>query len=154
MRNVILETTHAEAKRFDFLEGRWNAICRFPLPDGSWGEGPGSLTVSRVLDGCVFLEEFQENAAIDDPAYRERARSFAPRSLGQRKAADGIPAAFKKIDPLGLGVRGLENHIVHANLLKYSGRRDGPAFHPRVCRDPVDLPGPASVFRKCLLEAA
>src|SRR5258708_313514 len=104
MHNVILETTHAEAKRVDFLEGRWNAICRFPLPEGSWGEGPGSLTVSRVVDGCVFLEFFEENAAIEDPAYRERARSFAPRSIGKRKAADGIPAAFKKIEPLGLGV--------------------------------------------------
>jgi hypothetical protein len=52
MYDVISETTNAE-KQFDFLEGEWNAICRFPLLDGSWGEGPGSLTASKVLDGCV-----------------------------------------------------------------------------------------------------
>ena len=55
MHDVISETTNAEARQFDFLEGEWNAICRFPLPDGSWGEGPGSLTASKVLAGCVFL---------------------------------------------------------------------------------------------------
>jgi len=27
-------------------------------------------------------------------------------------------------------------------------------FHPRVCRDPVDFPSPASIFRKRLLKAA
>ncbi len=48
-----------ETRRFDFLEGKCNALCRVPLPDGSWGEGPGSMTVSRVLDGCVFLEFFE-----------------------------------------------------------------------------------------------
>jgi Protein of unknown function (DUF1579) len=58
MQDVISETTNAEAKRFDFLAGEWNAVCRFPLPDGSWGEGPGSMTASKVLDGCVSLEFF------------------------------------------------------------------------------------------------
>src|SRR5690348_13115103 len=48
-----------EASRFDFLEGEWNALCRFPLPDGSWGEGPGSLIARKILDGCVFLEFFE-----------------------------------------------------------------------------------------------
>jgi hypothetical protein len=41
------------------LEGEWNAVCRFRLPDGSWGDGPGSLTASKVLDGCVSLEFFE-----------------------------------------------------------------------------------------------
>src|ERR1035438_8038041 len=59
MSDVISELTNAEAKQFDFLEGEWNAICRFPLPDGSWGEGPGSMTASKVLDGCVSLEFFE-----------------------------------------------------------------------------------------------
>src|SRR5260370_7703590 len=59
MSDVISESTNADAKQFDFLEGEWNAICRFPLPDGSWGEGPGSMTASRVLDGCVSLEFFE-----------------------------------------------------------------------------------------------
>src|SRR5216684_3091495 len=59
MHDVISETTNAEAKQFDFLEGEWNAICRFPLLDGSWGEGPGSLTASKVLNGCVSLEFFE-----------------------------------------------------------------------------------------------
>jgi hypothetical protein len=57
--DVISDTTNAEATQFDFLEGEWNAICRFPLPDGSWGEGPGSLRASKVLDGCVSLEFFE-----------------------------------------------------------------------------------------------
>jgi Protein of unknown function (DUF1579) len=59
MSTVISATTNAEGKQFDFLEGEWNAICRFPLPDGSWGEGPGSLTATKVLDGCVSLEFFE-----------------------------------------------------------------------------------------------
>ena len=59
MNSVIDETANAEATRFDFLEGEWSAISRFPLPDGSWGEGPGSMTASRVLDGCVSLEFFE-----------------------------------------------------------------------------------------------
>ena len=58
MTGVISATTNADAKQFDFLEGEWSAVCRFPLNDGSWGEGPGSLKASKVLDGCVFLEYF------------------------------------------------------------------------------------------------
>jgi Protein of unknown function (DUF1579) len=56
---ISLETMNAEAKQFDFLEGEWNAICHFPLPGGSWGEGPGSLKASKVLDGCASLEFFE-----------------------------------------------------------------------------------------------
>jgi len=59
MRDVRSETLDAERRQFDFLEGEWNAICRFPLPDGSWGEGPGSLKARKVLDGCVSLEFFE-----------------------------------------------------------------------------------------------
>lgn len=58
-RNGISGTVVSNARQFDFLEGEWNAICRFPLSDGSWGGGPGSLKVSKVLDGCVFLEFFE-----------------------------------------------------------------------------------------------
>ena len=50
---------YPEASQFDFLEGEWTALCRFPRPDGSWGEGPGTLKASRVLDGCIFLEFFE-----------------------------------------------------------------------------------------------
>jgi hypothetical protein len=57
--DVISDTTNAQAPQFDFLEGEWNAICQFPLPDGSWGEGPGSLRACKVLDGCVSLEFFE-----------------------------------------------------------------------------------------------
>jgi uncharacterized protein DUF1579 len=59
MSDVVLETTNAEAKQFDFLEGEWNAVCYFHRSDGSWGEGPGSLRANKVLDGCVFLEFFE-----------------------------------------------------------------------------------------------
>jgi hypothetical protein len=58
-RHAISTTTNAEARQFDFLEGEWDAICRFPLPDGSWGEGPGSLKASKVLDGCASMEFFE-----------------------------------------------------------------------------------------------
>jgi hypothetical protein len=59
MSHVISPTTSADAKQFDFLEGEWNAICRFPRPDGSWGEGPGTLKATKVLDGCVSMEFFE-----------------------------------------------------------------------------------------------
>ena len=59
MDDVTSATNSAEAKQFDFLEGKWNALCRFPLPDGTWGEGPGSMTASKVLNGCVSLEFFE-----------------------------------------------------------------------------------------------
>ena len=66
MHDVISETTKAEAKQFDFLEGEWNAICCFPLLDGSWGEGPGSLKASKVLDGGVSLEFFEGALSRND----------------------------------------------------------------------------------------
>jgi hypothetical protein len=59
MSDVISPTTSADAKQFDFLEGEWNAICRFLRPNGSWGEGPGTLKATKVLDGCVSMEFFE-----------------------------------------------------------------------------------------------
>ena len=56
--NDVMENTN-DVTQFDFLEGEWDAVCRFPLPDGSWGEGPGSMTASKVLDGCMSLEFFE-----------------------------------------------------------------------------------------------
>lgn len=79
MQDLISETTLTEAKRFDFLEGKWNAVCRFPRPDGSWGEGPGSMTVSRVLDGCVFLEFF-EGPYLGMPIQGLGLRAFNPQT--------------------------------------------------------------------------
>ena len=52
-------TPSTEARQFDFLEGEWEAVCRFPRPDGSWGEGPGTMQAKWVLDGCVSLEFFE-----------------------------------------------------------------------------------------------
>jgi uncharacterized protein DUF1579 len=49
----------AEAARFDFLEGHWTAVCRYPRADGTWGEGPGTLQATKVLDGLVSLEFFE-----------------------------------------------------------------------------------------------
>ncbi len=43
---------------FDFLEGRWDAVCRVPSEEG-WEFGPGTLTASRTLDGLVSLELFE-----------------------------------------------------------------------------------------------
>lgn len=45
-------------REFDFLEGRWDAVCRVPSGDG-WVEAPGTLTASRTLDGLVSLELFE-----------------------------------------------------------------------------------------------
>jgi hypothetical protein len=48
-----------EAHEFEFLEGEWTAVCRFPRADGSWGDAPGSLKASKILDGCASLEFFE-----------------------------------------------------------------------------------------------
>ena len=48
-----------EGHEFDFLEGEWDAACRFPRPDGSWGEGPGTLKATKILDGCASMEFFE-----------------------------------------------------------------------------------------------
>jgi hypothetical protein len=47
-----------DERRFDFLEGQWDAVCRVPAGDG-WVEAPGTLTASRTLDGLVSLEHFE-----------------------------------------------------------------------------------------------
>ncbi len=52
-------TCDQEARQFDFLEGEWEATCQFPNADGTWGQGPGVLRVSKILDGRVFLEFFE-----------------------------------------------------------------------------------------------
>jgi hypothetical protein len=48
-----------EAGRFDFLEGEWDAVTHSAGGDGAWQEGRGRLTVTRILDGCAFLEFFE-----------------------------------------------------------------------------------------------
>src|SRR5260370_8719616 len=68
------------------------------------------------------LEEFQGNAAIEDLACCQRARSLAPGPIDQRKAADGAPLAFEKIKMPCLRVRGFGNHIVHTHLPNCSTR--------------------------------
>jgi hypothetical protein len=69
-----------EERQFDFLEGEWDARCRFPRADGSWGEGPGSLRVTRVLDGLVF-EEFFEGPYVGGEVIKGLGlRAFNPRS--------------------------------------------------------------------------
>jgi len=66
-------------REFDFLEGDWDAVCRFPRPDGSWGEGPGTLRATRVLDGCVFMEFF-EGPYLGDEIKGLGLRAFNPKS--------------------------------------------------------------------------
>src|SRR6266849_5019634 len=76
---------------------------------------------TEALDGHSLigsLEEFQGNAAIQDFACRQRTGSLAPGSIGQRKAAAGVPLAFEKIKLLCLRVRGFGNHITHADLIQ------------------------------------
>jgi hypothetical protein len=69
----------AEERQFDFLEGEWDAVCSFPRPDGSWGEGPGTLTATRVLDGRVFLEFF-EGPYLGESIKGLSLRAFNPHS--------------------------------------------------------------------------
>lgn len=45
-------------RQFDFLEGRWDALCRVPTADG-WQQAQGTLTASRALDDLVFVEHFE-----------------------------------------------------------------------------------------------
>lgn len=52
-------STPQEPHQFDFLEGQWDAVCRFPRTDGSWGEAPGSLKATKILDGCASMEFFE-----------------------------------------------------------------------------------------------
>jgi hypothetical protein len=52
-------TVLSEGHEFDSLEGSWDAVCRFPHLDGSWGEGPGTLKATKVLDSCVSMEFFE-----------------------------------------------------------------------------------------------
>jgi hypothetical protein len=59
MSDGISQSSSTDAEQFNFLEGEWDAICRSPRPDGSWGEGPGSLKATKVLGGCVSLEFFE-----------------------------------------------------------------------------------------------
>lgn len=48
-----------EMKRFDFLEGEWDALCWSESSDGIWREGPGTLMAMKALDGCVSVERFE-----------------------------------------------------------------------------------------------
>jgi hypothetical protein len=52
------------------------------------------------------FEEFQRNAAIEDLGRFQRAGAFSPASIGQRKAADGVPLAFEKIQLLRVSAAG------------------------------------------------
>ena len=81
----------------------------FPLRGlGIEGAEPEALDDRSLIRS---LEEFQRNAAIQDLARRQRAGALAPGSIGQRKAAVGVPLAFEKIKLLCLRVRGFENYM-------------------------------------------
>ena len=86
----------------------------FPLGDFRIEGAKTESLDGRSLIGS--LEEFQGNATIQDLACRQRARSLAPRSTGQRKAADSGPLAFEKIKLSCVRVRGFGNHIARTDL--------------------------------------
>jgi hypothetical protein len=69
-----------EERRFDFLEGEWEARCQFPRSDGSWGEGPGTLRVTKVLDGLVFTEFFEGPYVGGEVIKGLGLRAFNPKS--------------------------------------------------------------------------
>jgi len=68
-----------EAREFDFLEGDWDAVCRFPRSDGSWGEGPGTLRATKILDGCASMEFF-EGPYLGEIIKGLGLRAFNPKS--------------------------------------------------------------------------
>src|SRR5258708_19687487 len=86
--DVISETTNTDARRFDFLEGEWNAICRFPLPEGCWGEGRGWLTASKALDACVFLKFF------DCPYQGTIIKPLGPRPFNPQPPNFNLPSPY------------------------------------------------------------
>jgi len=57
--DAVNQQSSEPARQFDFLEGEWEAVCRFPKADGTWGQGAGTLRATKILDGCVFLEFFE-----------------------------------------------------------------------------------------------
>jgi hypothetical protein len=67
-------------REFDFLEGEWQLVCRYPRTDGSWGEGPGSLKVTRICDGRAFLELFEGPYVGGEVIKGAGFRAFNPRS--------------------------------------------------------------------------
>jgi hypothetical protein len=101
------------------LEAGWRRSVRprmFPLA-GLRIEG----TEAKALDDRSLigsLEEFQENAAIQDLVCPQGTGALAPGSIGPMKIADGVPLAFEKIKLLCLRVRCLKNHIAHTGLPK------------------------------------
>lgn len=67
------------AHAFDFLEGRWRARCRSPRADGTWDEGEGTLTASKVLDSTTSMEVF-EGPYCGTPIKAIGLRAFDPRT--------------------------------------------------------------------------
>ena len=78
-RRSLGEDRSPEAREFDFLEGDWDALCRFPRPGGSWGEGPGTLRATKILDGLVSMEFF-EGPYLGETIKGLGLRAFNPKS--------------------------------------------------------------------------
>ena len=83
------QTQLPEAREFDFLEGEWDAICAFPRPDGSWGEGPGRLKATKILDGCASMEFFEGTYQGESIKGRGVTERRGPRAGGVH--SDGVP---------------------------------------------------------------
>src|SRR5208282_2716385 len=62
------------------------------------------------------LKEFQRNAVVQHLRCRQRAGALIPGSIGQGKAADGVPLAFEKIKLLSVCDRCRGTHSAHIDL--------------------------------------
>lgn len=70
------------ARRFDFLEGDWNALCRLPLPDGTWGEGAGwpyiNAHVCAVNTGGRVASDWSTSAITSSAASHPTLKRMNP----------------------------------------------------------------------------
>ena len=85
-----------ESRAFDFLEGEWDLVCRFPRPDGTWGEGPGTLKAAKILDGTAFLEFFEGPYVGGEIIKGASFRAFNPKTRAWEHTwtDSGAPGGF------------------------------------------------------------
>src|SRR5260370_8822027 len=131
--DVFSEAKNADARQFDFLEGEWDAICRFPLRDGCWGEGRGWLTASKVLDGCVSLEFFEgpyQGTIIKGLGLRAFNPQTSPQKLHRRR---GLGARWKggrdeRCDGVKARCEGKRVELRHTSSRRREGQKESASF--------------------------
>jgi len=81
MSDAILETTNAETMQFAFSRRRVARDMPLSSADGSWGEGPGSMTASKSLGWpLLFGEMFSRDPDRGTIIKGFGLRAFNPRT--------------------------------------------------------------------------